>query len=550
MLAVDPTDPTSAEEQIAVSGITTSSSTISCYWQSVDGTPKSGSRSVLFITAGSVGFAVGSGNAITVSTQVDLTGSTSTINITPTSGALGVVDISTLKCGGVLTFQNVSEATINGFTAPANDGFWFVCHVRDATSSFVIKLLEDAGTPATTGIRTPDIRDLRLYKNDSVMLIYSNGRWRACAPMTRMFLTGVEITTLAATENDHARPSAGQNHLRFTLTGDQQLTGLVPDQSTNGSPNGEIVAISNIDTADTLTIPHESTSTVAAGNRFTLPNAKAYILQPRTTGLFHYDDTTGRWRALTPPPAGMLHRDIRTSTGAWLVDLNPGTTWLRIIAQGGGGGGGGAQNAVALEATAGAGGAAGGYFDVWVQTVSSATQVTGSVGNGGNGGSNAGGNGSPGGNTTVTYNGVTRTAFGGGGGLGIVSGAGAVNGGQLVRFSTPGQGGDTDQTDFEIQMGDGFPGLMYAGAALTSCMAIGGNGGPSFFGAGCVGAMLAGVASNASPVARGAYGSGGAGAATIRQTAGAAAGAAGGGGIAGIIIIEQWAGLTPTTVIS
>jgi hypothetical protein len=547
--AVDSTDPTDAEEQIAFAGIATSAANINVYWQSVDGTPKLGNKLVAYIpTSGALLSAVGSGNAISVSTQVDLIGSTSNLNITPTSGALGVVDVSTLKCGGVLSFQSVSESTIDGFTAPLNDGFWFILNVRDSTTAAVIKLLENIGA-TTTSILTPDIRDLRLYKNDSVLMVYSNNRWRCCTMATRLFLLGVDTVTWSAQENNHARTSSGQNHIRVTLTGDQDLTGLVPDQSASGSPNGEIYAISNIDTADTLSVLHESTSSTS-GNRFTLPNAKAVIIQPRTTLLFHYDDTTGRSRLLGAPPAGMLHRDTRITTGAWLVTLNPGTTWLRLVGQGGGGGGGGAQNAASLEATAGSGGAAGGYFDIWIQTVSSATQVTGSVGNGGNGGNVAGSAGSAGGNTTITYNGITYTAFGGGGGLGTATGAGAINGGKLVNTAAAGQGGDTDQTDFEIQMGDGFPALMFAGATLNSCMAIGGNGGPSFFGAGVPGAQVVATTAIATPTARGAYGSGGGGAATVRQTAGVATGAAGSNGISGIAIIEQWAGLTPTTTIS
>jgi hypothetical protein len=188
--AVDSTDPTESEEHIAYSGIATSSTNVNVYWQSVDGTPKAGNRLVAYVaTSGALLSAVGSGNAINVTTTVDLVGSTSNLNITPTAGALGVVDISTLRCGGVLSFQSVTEATIDGFTVPPNDGFWFICNMRDSTTAAVIKLLEDVGS-TTTSIRTPDIRDLRLYKNDSAILVYSNSRWRAVATMaTRLFLT-------------------------------------------------------------------------------------------------------------------------------------------------------------------------------------------------------------------------------------------------------------------------------------------------------------------------------------------------------------------------
>ena len=53
-LAVPVADPTESEEQISISGIVTSATVITCYWQSTDGTPKSGSRLVSYLTASTI----------------------------------------------------------------------------------------------------------------------------------------------------------------------------------------------------------------------------------------------------------------------------------------------------------------------------------------------------------------------------------------------------------------------------------------------------------------------------------------------------------------
>lgn len=226
-------------------------------------------------------------------------GSTSTINMTPVSGSLGVVNISTLKCGGLLTFQNLTEATIDGFTAPASDGFWFVLHIRDTTTSDSVTILENSGN-TTTSVRTPDLRDWRLTKNDTVLLLYGSTRWRIVATLPKLWIPTADSVTWAAQQDNYTRTSRGVANLRATLTGSQTLTGVVPDGITS---NGELLAIQNIDTVDTLTIAHESTSSTAA-NRFTLPSGQPLILEPRSGALFIYDASTGRWRLLSAVNVG------------------------------------------------------------------------------------------------------------------------------------------------------------------------------------------------------------------------------------------------------
>ena len=103
------------------------------------------------------------------------------------------------------------------------------------------------------------------------------------------------------------------------------------------------------------------------------------------------------------------------------IVLSSGTSTLvpagyaqaKIWAVGAGGGGGGSPSNV--DSAAGGGGGAGGVaYKTW--TVTSGATITYSIGTAGAGGIGAA-NGSAGGNTTVTFNGVTITGSGGGGGL-------------------------------------------------------------------------------------------------------------------------------------
>jgi hypothetical protein len=219
-------------------------------------------------------------------------GSTTVVNSATTSGSLGVVDISTLDCGGMVTLQSLSEATIDGFTAKT-DGFWFVLHVRDDTTSEYVTLLENVGD-TTTSIRTPNIRDWRLTKNDSVMLIYRSSRWRVVANSPKLFLPTSQSVTWAAQQDNFARTSRGTSTLRVTLTGNQTLTGVVPDGVT---PNGEMLLIQSVDTADTLTITHQTVSTAA--NQFFCPAATNVTLGPGEASLWRYDGTSSRWRMVS-----------------------------------------------------------------------------------------------------------------------------------------------------------------------------------------------------------------------------------------------------------
>lgn len=284
--------------QIALGFTTTGPVTLTCPNGTVNGQTKLVSTvlgSYLAVCDGIGGWLVTpiikDGASLTITAGVlDYVGSTSNVNSTSVTGDQNVVDISALECGGVVSYQSVSESNIDGFSVkPA--GFWFVLHIRDATTTSALTLTDNNGN-TTTSMRCPGARDFRMSRNDSVILISSNDRWRVVSTLPRLWLPGVESVTWAAQQDNFSRTSRGTTVIRVTLTGNQTLTGVVPDAGTvNG---GELLLIESIDTGDTLTIAHDATSTAA--NRFLCPAGVNYSQGPLTSTLWRQDSTSSRWR--------------------------------------------------------------------------------------------------------------------------------------------------------------------------------------------------------------------------------------------------------------
>jgi hypothetical protein len=458
------------------------------------------------------------GNAITiVADAVSYTGSTSTVNMTPTAGDLNVVDISALQCGGVYTLQSVTDANIDGFTAKP-DGFWFILHMRDATTSDVVTLIENNGN-TTTSIRTPDIRDLRLFKNDAVMLIYNNSRWRCVAQMPKLWVPSQDQVTWAAQQDNYARTSRGVMGIRVTLTGDQTLTGVVPDGLT---PNGELLLIENIDSVDSLTITHQTVSTAA--NQFLLPDSINMKLGPRSGAWFRYDDTTSRWRFLCTSPHGrLLSRTVLTTGTAATFTHNPEARFFVVRGVAGGGAGGGADGGGVTAGSLGSGGGSGTYGEKVYTIAAGVTTSTYTVGAAGTGSSGA--NGGNGGASTWAYNSVTLTLPSGSGGIKLAAGATVA-----IQSGGLGGGGATNADWFTAgERGD--YGIRPSAAANP---AAGGKGGSTPWGTG--GSPGVAVTTVSNGAAGGGPGAGGGGQANGTTTANSA----GANGFAGQFIVEEY----------
>jgi hypothetical protein len=293
------------------------------------------------------------------------------------------------------------------------------------------------------------------------------------------------------------------------------------------------------------TLQH-ATGTLA--NQLSCIYAQDFIVPGRGMIEFRYE---GSWRLIahSGPTRLVARRTVSSADGSYSITPNSETTWFRARAAGAGAGGGGAD-AGDSEASAGGGGGAGAYFDIAIAITSG--NITGQVGGGGAGGSNAGSNGTVGDSTTLTYDGTTYTAGGGGAGFGTAEGDGAINGGQQVTRAAGGTGGSVGSLptgSIGSDGGDGFPGLMFGineivGAASTH-MAIGGHGGPSFYGGGAQGGSVVGAVGTSNGTTAQAIGSGGAGGARISSATGTT-GATGSAGKDGSLEVEEWAGPVPT----
>jgi hypothetical protein len=98
--------------------------------------------------------------------------------------------------------------------------------------------------------------------------------------------------TIAAQQDNYAPTSWNTSDtLRITLTGTQTVTGFTAP--TAGGTTRKI--IENIDSADALTIAHESVSSTAA-NRVTCPGGASLTVPFGASVILDYDSTSSRWR--------------------------------------------------------------------------------------------------------------------------------------------------------------------------------------------------------------------------------------------------------------
>ncbi len=104
------------------------------------------------------------------------------------------------------------------------------------------------------------------------------------------FEMSVQASTFAARVDNFALD--GKSIQRILLTGAQSLTGMA------GGIENAIVYLSNIDTADALTVTHEDANSSAA-NRFSLRFGSSKTIDFHETVGFWYDGTSSRWRMLT-----------------------------------------------------------------------------------------------------------------------------------------------------------------------------------------------------------------------------------------------------------
>jgi hypothetical protein len=304
-----------------------------------------------------------------------------------------------------------------------------------------------------------------------------------------------------------------QNTVIVTAT----TTDVVPSPAASTARNVKHVSARARGGANTVTIKHtDGTNPVEL--------IKVALLQDETlvfndgTG-FQVFDATGAVKNAFAPAGGRYIKTTVYSSGSANHTTDAKASKLKVRLVAGGGGGGGCSSA-ASSAACGGGGGGGGYaekdFDV-----SPSTAYAYAVGAAGSAGANTGGTGGTGGNSTFTVGGVTVTAFGGAGGVGMAAATTADS------LAGGGAGGATS-TNGDVN-GAGHPGDY--GIRRSGTIAVSGNGGSTRNGGGGVGRTAAGVGN-----AGNGEGAGGGGGLVLN----ASAAVLGGAGASGVIIVEEY----------
>ena len=150
------------------------------------------------------------------------------VDLTSLSGAQGVIDISTLPCGGSVTISSVSAAySIAGFTAKTN-GYWFDLIDRRTSGTTVGTLLEDSGATSTS-MRNPEAEEVFFPEGGQARLYYFNTRWRVRPSLS------VRGRLLSMTEYTDSSPGTGTH--TFSTRARSYLVKIVSAQGGGGGAN-------------------------------------------------------------------------------------------------------------------------------------------------------------------------------------------------------------------------------------------------------------------------------------------------------------------------
>lgn len=312
-LAVSTTDPTEAEEQISISGIATSTSVVTCYWQSVDGTPKSGNKLVSYLVASGV---TASGPS-TLANEQSVTWASQQNNFARSSSAINVLRVT-------LT----GDQTLTGITGGVLGSVLVIENVDSGAEILTIASLS-ASSAAANEIVTPGGLDLKIGFRESAILRYTSefgGTWRVLTPGHHIAsegqMMGLPITHAGPGTNGAAVPIDGSvvgENIRYAtnfadalISGSvlsyqiaEPITSLVIDApsffkwrsvSLTGVGNGTAIAATGrqvivqlAGSSAPVLLIHEDTGESTQQRRFLCPGSKNYLIRPKETVILHRD---------------------------------------------------------------------------------------------------------------------------------------------------------------------------------------------------------------------------------------------------------------------
>jgi len=299
-----------------------------------------------------------------------------------------------------------------------------------------------------------------------------------------------------------------------TVIAAAQTSDIVAAPGASTTRNIKHLSVHAVGGAQQVTLQHTDGTTVVKIINPTL-GADEHLIVNDGAG-FQILDASGAVKVIAPSASGRFLKQTIYVTGSSATHtMQAGclTVQIELIGQGGGGGG---ASFSSPNMGFGAGGASGGYLRKTVANPGATLTYTVGTAAGG-GGANTGGTGTTGTDTTAVISGVTYTAKGGLGGVGLAAGSGliVVAGGAGVIPT----GGDMNIP--------GEPGNN--GVRLSGVLGGSGAGGSGSYGSGGVGRTTNGTGNAGTG-----FGGGGGGGAAV------SASVVGGAGAAGAVIVTEY----------
>ena len=434
---------------------------------------------------------------------ISFTSTGGTVTISGSAGGLNAQNINFDVSGGSV----VGSFPVDAATAPGTNP------VVPTGNQVTI----EGGATYATGTRAKPIRTNSLAASTIDLEIQLAGGNSAVSTPNNFGVSQFDSNQFSVTSGFIQLKGGGVNPALTKLAVQAGTTPVVPDATGQITFNGARVAAG--------TNPVRTDGTGANTVALEVQTAQAISSTDATkVGLASFSSTDFSVDAngfVTLSASGSFNNIVRqvfTSSGTYTP--TSGMTFCDIEVVGGGGGGAGSANTAGGTASAGAGGGGGGYAKKLVNaaTVGASKSVTiGAAGSGGGGGTTVGSNGGSGGTTSV---GSIVSATGGTGGIGGPAGASNAI---AAAFSIGGVGSSGDVNVYGTV---GEAGLIWGGS-----LAIGGNGGGSFYGSG------AAASGNGGPTnVSYSFGSGGSGASSF----GGQTGNTGTPGQKGIVVITEY----------
>lgn len=197
-----------------------------------------------------------------------------------------VADVTAGTDGHVLRRSGTALGFGTIATAGITDAAVTLAKQADLAQSTIIGRAEGSGTGVPTALSPSQVTAII----DAETLFWTGAHDFAAAVNIRGSIRFATVATaVLATQQDNFTAGA-VTQCRFTLTGSQSLSGIVPDTVSEEC----VMLVVNADDTDNLTLLHNNAASTNT-NRFFLPGNTDRVLLPRASALIHYDVTDGRW---------------------------------------------------------------------------------------------------------------------------------------------------------------------------------------------------------------------------------------------------------------